>query len=258
MFISDTYITVKAANSIANICAPLKKLGVIYCHYSKVYDDGSVALLVSNSEWHKHVFKKEKPGPWPTKTAQIKSGFYSWQPIYDAELVKDAFSHFGIIDGILYVKKEAAYYEIFSFGLNRANYSIINFILNNKDFVEKFAIYFGKKVAEFFKVAENNRLILPSTMTENSYLNDNQDLLLNENIKQEIFQQMALNGQQIPQFTGREIDCLAHISRGRTAKETAKILNISVRTVETYLANAKIKTGCSSKSQLADIFLTFY
>ncbi len=48
----------------------------------------------------------------------------------------------------------------------------------------------------------------------------------------------------------REIECLFHILRGKTMKETAAILSLSKRTVETYYENIKNKFGCFTKSEL--------
>lgn len=49
------------------------------------------------------------------------------------------------------------------------------------------------------------------------------------------------------QLSWREYCCLAFLFQGKTAKETAKILEISHRSVEKYFENIKYKFGCSSK-----------
>jgi len=51
-------------------------------------------------------------------------------------------------------------------------------------------------------------------------------------------------------FSRRERECLLYISRSKTSKEIAGALNISIRTVEHYIENIKIKTGSSSRSEL--------
>lgn len=40
--------------------------------------------------------------------------------------------------------------------------------------------------------------------------------------------------------------------RGKSMKEIATILNLSVRTVESYFAIIKLKLGCSNKSQIIE------
>jgi DNA-binding CsgD family transcriptional regulator len=50
----------------------------------------------------------------------------------------------------------------------------------------------------------------------------------------------------------REIECLYHLVRGKTAKMIAQFLNLSPRTVESYIENIKAKFGCYTKSELLD------
>ncbi len=48
----------------------------------------------------------------------------------------------------------------------------------------------------------------------------------------------------------RERDCLELLLQGKTAKETASILKLSSRTVESYFENMKKKLKCTNKGQL--------
>jgi len=51
-------------------------------------------------------------------------------------------------------------------------------------------------------------------------------------------------------LTLRERQCLKGLLKGETAKETAKILGLSFRTVESYLENIKRKLECQGKREL--------
>jgi DNA-binding CsgD family transcriptional regulator len=48
----------------------------------------------------------------------------------------------------------------------------------------------------------------------------------------------------------RESECLHYLVQGKTAKQTAQILSISHRTVETYIENLKLKLKCKNKAEL--------
>jgi DNA-binding CsgD family transcriptional regulator len=50
--------------------------------------------------------------------------------------------------------------------------------------------------------------------------------------------------------TRREAECIYYLMQGKTAKETAKILKISPRTVETHLEHVRNKAGCHNKMNL--------
>lgn len=53
-------------------------------------------------------------------------------------------------------------------------------------------------------------------------------------------------------FTPREIDVIACILNGRSAKTMPSLLSISPKTVATHLANIRAKTGCPSRESIID------
>lgn len=59
-------------------------------------------------------------------------------------------------------------------------------------------------------------------------------------------------------LTKRELDCLIMLSQGKTAKETARVYNISHRTVETHLENIKLKFDVRKKTEVLSIFMSCY
>lgn len=56
--------------------------------------------------------------------------------------------------------------------------------------------------------------------------------------------------EQQVQLTKREAQCIAHLASGKTAKQIAKILTLSPRTVEFYLDKAKHKLKCHNQAEL--------
>lgn len=53
-------------------------------------------------------------------------------------------------------------------------------------------------------------------------------------------------------LTTREVECLFHLIKGKTAKMIANDLSISRRTVEQHLINCKIKLGCDTRYELIE------
>jgi DNA-binding CsgD family transcriptional regulator len=54
------------------------------------------------------------------------------------------------------------------------------------------------------------------------------------------------------QMTDKQAECLFYLVRGKTAKEIARILNKSPRTIEEHIENLKNQFGCETKSQLIE------
>lgn len=53
-------------------------------------------------------------------------------------------------------------------------------------------------------------------------------------------------------LSDRQAQCLFYVLRGKTSKSIAKILQLSPRTVESYLDDIKIKMGCLRKDELIE------
>jgi DNA-binding CsgD family transcriptional regulator len=89
---------------------------------------------------------------------------------------------------------------------------------------------------------------LPLNIFDNKKFNDS------DNKKPKIY---ILNKEQTPlPLSRRQQTCLFLLIRGKSAKEIAKILDISYRTVEVHLALIKQKLDCNSRSQLIEIAIS--
>jgi DNA-binding NarL/FixJ family response regulator len=60
----------------------------------------------------------------------------------------------------------------------------------------------------------------------------------------------ALNDSQQANLTARELEILAHLGQGLTNQNIAKLLCLSVKTVDTHVANLIKKTGVRNRTQL--------
>ena len=65
---------------------------------------------------------------------------------------------------------------------------------------------------------------------------------------------LILNNTQV-ELSKREIDCLAAIFKGLSAKKISDNLQLSKRTVESYIENLKIKMNCNNKADMIKAIL---
>lgn len=75
---------------------------------------------------------------------------------------------------------------------------------------------------------------------------------------------LNLSNQSLPDIlqqhtiSPREAECLFHICRGKSYKETARVLEISPRTVETHIEHIRNKTDCRNKVDIISKFSQYF
>jgi len=144
--------------------------------------------------------------------------------------------------------------EAWSFGGSMDDIHLTNFIINNMDILNRFFRYFKEKAEDLIDTTDRSKtfdIAFHDPVTVSTQENQN---IINEFLKHISTNRYHLSsGGQDFVLTLREVECLMYKNQGKTAKEIARILNISYRTVETYLDNIKIKSGLSNVNQVLAI-----
>jgi DNA-binding CsgD family transcriptional regulator len=149
--------------------------------------------------------------------------------------------------------------ETFIFATHPENTQIQNLYLNSFHLLQRFIDFFEERGSSLITL-EGIKNLPYSTLYE-SKLNKN-ELDYSEQRKTEKFidqtklskHHISVQGSEL-KLSNREFDCLAYLSKGKSVKETASLLNLSPYTVTSYLEHIKLKLGVFSKSKMIDIFL---
>lgn len=108
------------------------------------------------------------------------------------------------------------------------------------------------KIVDYF-VSSNLLSVLKQLDVK--HLNNLPTLSLRSNAKEVLLNELSNihdeNNKNI-KLTLREIECLSLWFNGKSAKQIARILNISFKTVQSYLARASLKFHCRTKSDFLD------
>ncbi len=89
-----------------------------------------------------------------------------------------------------------------------------------------------------------------------SLLINETDILKNKLIEQNTSVSLSSYVVRYKILTEREREIAQFVIQGKTAKETAKLLELSYRTVERHLDNIKLKLNCVKKAELIVKLLT--
>ena len=140
---------------------------------------------------------------------------------------------FNITSGLTFVERYEDHYYMFGFGAPATNHRAIDTYFNSlndmHDFLQKFKIQQRKLIADIDKFRFN----VPKARQDSNLA------------------QMLLNtGNKPYHLTSQELACIKGLANGLSYKDIAKSLNISPRTVETYLNRVRLRFNLHHKKEL--------
>ncbi len=243
----DSHILYRTANDIQQICVPLNTFfNVTTFTYIKIFDDLTRIHLDTNPNFNKLFYKKIYQYYKTTGITECHhwdSGYNTLYRLDETEAYRDAKS-FNIGDGVVISNYSNGVTELCYFSLSRhcQNKEVTN-LINNIDLLYKFILYFRYKASSIIKEAEENPIALP-------FLKPN--AIKNTFSMHPVQRELFLKTINIDDgyLTKREIECSRLLAEDMGMKEIARILNISHRTVEKHLNNAKRKLGFKKQSCL--------
>jgi DNA-binding CsgD family transcriptional regulator len=244
------------------VCKPLEQFGINYFYYIKIFNDGRKFYITNNFHFLKHVVENNlnlKPSPVMAQEiaqlSQMNSHCALWTGLPKDER-HEILYQINIWNGISFYHKTKEYTEAFGFASNKENDNILNFYINKKSILDLFFVFFKEKNSDLINIQDENKFIQPISIFHNDIASPS--ALLDSNIIENFLKNITTekfylkNGISLGK---REGECLTYFSTGKTAKEIARIMNLSPRTVESYIINVKRKVGINKKSELIDLFL---
>lgn len=244
------------AKEVRWLCAPLfRKHNINSFSYSKVFLDGSRAELWSDADALHHSFINKKyiantytPDNYKDEDRyvylpnKIESHPQPIKMEYMSQLIdqKEIFDHDHCF---LIVNKCKDFCEYSIFYTPSTFTSAINFYMNHLETLDQFSEEFKDKSQHLIKAVEKDRIIRPWRI-EKIMINP-----LSLELSNQMYKQRPIY------LTRREKQVIQHLIEGKSAKESAILLGISPRTVESYLADVKEKFHCNKSSDLIIKFL---
>lgn len=243
---------------IAELCKPLNKFGITSFNYVRTYNDGSQINLANIPVWLEYFYDNEfyRIGAFEKHPSQYQSGYALWPQLSGQKIFFDARTYFNIDNGITIIEKQVDSCDFYYFGTTADNFRIINFYLNNIDLLKRFILYFKDHASLIIKKANENRIILPNHFEQPESFCNNEKYELESFLKKEFLKEtrvktLRLTGDLEGELlTNKQLSCIINLMEGKTAKEIAKTLGISYRTVEGHITKLKIKFNCHTKNDL--------
>lgn len=223
-----------------------KNLEQAYFAYVRFFDDNSTYILSTLGELVYHHLQEEfLAAPVVPEKLQKEKFHYLVMPDLEDGFSQAAYDykvHFNVSHPIYLFERYENYFDLYVYCLKEGNASSINTYLNNMDTLEKFKSHFKEKSAHLIKTSNENRIQFPAHLRPNfggMGKPKSEDIISCPRFKK--YQES---------LTTRELETLQLLGRGMTAKEAAKKLKLSHRTIEYYLNMVKGKLEIKKKSEL--------
>lgn len=264
-------------NDVSQICEPLFNSSVIdYFEMQQYHSDGRFISLTNKPQLTKIYLENEiyvtneelskTIGNNQSIIAIFSKDIYQKTSYQEGKALKNISigCELDIYHRIYIIQKRLAYFNLFGFGCCSDLPQIISIMMSNIDVLIKFGKYFEDNSLSLIDFSNENPIYLPN-FNKIKYIQDAEVLferdkiekVLNANYLLSAKNKLSNNAVQknISRLSKREYECINLIVQGYTAKESAKILGLSHRTIEEYIIRIKNKLGCSTRHELISIFM---
>ncbi len=224
--------------------------GISHFGYFFVTEAGHWACISSNPAWLEHYLYNDLflNSPFIKDPKFIPEGVIFTKCINSSAYIetKRQAKTFGIEDSIILTSKKDGKFQGFSFGIN-AHEENYNLFINELPLLKRFCVEFLRKAEKMIQELAYDPIDMREFLGSSFYKKQEGKLLLGKEKRAVFLDQLKVKA---PVLLKREKECLILYLTGETAKSIADTLELSHRTVESYLETTKYKLNCYQKTDL--------
>ncbi|MFN7097605.1 MAG: LuxR family transcriptional regulator [Gammaproteobacteria bacterium] len=249
------------SEDIKKWCQPFfTEFSINYFDYARFnHLDRSCHVLVSDVEYATYFLKfnnYETFKYYRPPTTYLPTGRHLWLSYNTPQFLSESNEHFSHYWGLTMVRAQKDYDEVFNFAASMENKQTLDLFLNHSEIFDIFINCFLEHFAYVFKTA-HHRVILPEYIPYKIIETKNETPVVMRLLKA-LDHTTTHNKQLCPMLfddklisiTKKEMMCLTLLAQGLSAKEIARKLDISFRTVEIHCANLLKKSNSHNRVDL--------
>ena len=178
-------------------------------------------------------------------TQYEKNYIFSWSDGMPKSYDKTFFQRYNIFEGLTFVNRYSGYFDMIGFTFPDFNFDIITYYVNNIWRFESFAKKFRNSAEKYFREMGEVRVTPPQNLIDPNLGNMFEDMGPKK---------YRLRTAEIDIFlTPQERNCLMLFKARYSLKDMAREMEISPKSVETYLNRIKQKAGVEGREELKDL-----
>lgn len=260
MILKPNHPFLKLSLELAELCKPLELFGIHHFTYLKQFSNGNKISLSNKPKWIEdyYLYDLYQSSLFEQKPEDYQASFNVWFGDYDLEVYKHGKLYFNTMHSISITEPHSDCCEFYLFATSPDNSEAIHYLNNHREILYHFILYLKDRGMFLFESAEKNKIILKSKEIDTTKifkanyqkLEDHKKLFFRTTpIRRFVLEQEEFREAKLSQ---REVDCIYHLLHKKTALETAGLMNISSRTVESYFENIKTKLNCKNKNGIIE------
>ena len=247
MILPSSHFFFTSSQAVDAIVQPLKQyFGLSSFIYQKNFDDGTEIRLFNQPKWCAFFYEHElyKKSAFESKPSQYVKNRILWNQIPWHSAVLSKAREFNIAHGITFVEPTADGCEFFFMGAPVDQPQVMQRYITRIDLLEKFIVYFREKAAPLIEQAKHNKIHIPNKFEAAPLA------LIESQCSFDSSGFLATLNPALQLLSPRERECADLLAKGYTVKMMGRALNLSPRTVETYVEHIKTKLNANSKADL--------
>lgn len=248
------------AKDILDICSSLSKLNITYFGHACIDKDKRFSALCNHPYFFSHYLENQY---YNADIHMVEEDVFGSYILWDAleltgksEKMDQESMAFGIRHTFTLIDKNETGSHYYHFASDVNSNAINQTYLANIELLKLFIKYFNEQIQQSRVLKKAYQFKYGLTTQEKGFeIASDEEILIKESIGRDDFIKLLKAKDSLPKssimhFTAREKECIQLLMKGYSAKETAKLLKTSPRTVEFHLVNIKSKLNCRKKSQI--------
>ena len=249
------------AQTLADICKPLERFNINLFSHVHINNDSEMTCLHNRPEFVANYLSKNYHHADIHAANQNNFGeFLLWDSLTctgkSNNMLQDAVD-FGHKQFFTLVEKDMTGMNFYHFATPSSSIAMNQVYLSNIDALKTFVKYFKATTqdAKELSVWRDIKLTIEKKHSDIELLVD--DKLISVNAKKEFYQDISHQLIEHPHLSKTQLNCLNLLAIGFSAKEIAEQLNLSRRTVESYLAHIRQVYGCRNSKELIALYYNY-
>ena len=260
---ATSQFSIKYQTQISKLCDPLfTHFEINYFFYLYISYQAECCVLGTNIDLVQHYFDLDmhKSNPFFTECKQTKTGVYLYDSVKEDGFQSDMQlleKKYNTKHSCLLVEKEKNGCQIYGFALPTHAVSRESLLINQASLLKQFTSYFNDEMALVIQQMKDNPVSLSNEINFGQNAKHLPHIHLTDSEKCQFLSQIGFKNKLLLQvdFTRREQECILLFLQGKSAREIAKELFLSTRTIEHHLENIKNKLLCTNRSELFEKLL---